>query len=108
MAVDYTPSDWLTGIVLTDATYCKIPWTALGITWIETGGTDPQEDIRNILRGLAASIKTHYDNPAPDDTPTKFTASTSTKYNDSTLEFEERNGWTFDLSVDSTSLASEV
>ena len=102
MAVDYTPSDWLTGIVVTDATYCKIPWTALG------DAVQNETDIRKILRGLATSIKTHYDTPAPDDTPTKFTASTSTKYNDSTLEFEERQGWTFDLTVDSTSLASEV
>lgn len=101
MAVNYTPSDWLTGIVVSNATYCQIPWTALG------DATQGEADIRNILRGLAESIKAHYDNPSPDDVPTKFTASKSTKYNDSTLEFEERQGWVFDLTVDSTSLATE-
>lgn len=101
MAVDYTPSDWVTGIVVSDATYCQIPWTALG------DADQSEADIRNILRGLADTIKAHYDDPAPDDVPTKFVASENTRYNDSTGEFEEKHGWTFDLTVDSTSLASE-
>jgi hypothetical protein len=101
MAVVYTPSSWVTGIVVTDATYCKIPWAALG------DAAQNETDIRNILRGLADAIKTHYDTPTPDDTPTKFTASGITRYNESTSEFEENHGWLFDLTVDSTSLASE-
>jgi hypothetical protein len=101
MAVVYTPSSWISGIDVTNAIYCQIPWTELG------DADQNESDIRNILRGLSDTIKDHYDSPAPDDTPTKFTATTNTKYNDSTNEFEEKSGWTFDLTVDSTSLASE-
>lgn len=101
MAVVYTPSSWVTGIVVSNATYCQIPWSELG------DATQNETDIREILRGLNDTIKAHYDTPTPDDTPTKFTASKSTRYNDSTLEFEEQHGQTFDLTVDSTSLAAE-
>lgn len=101
MAVDYTPSKWISGIVVTDATYCQIPWSELG------DAVQNETDIRNILKGLNGTIKTHYDDPSPDDVPTKFTVSQSTRYNDSSGEFEEKNGWTYDLSIDSTSLASE-
>ena len=107
MAVVYTPDEWIDGIVVSDATYCQIPWAELG------DAAQSEGDIRKILRGLSNSIKARYDDPTDggtyptNDVPTKFTASKSTKYNDSTLEFEERQGWTFDLTVDSTSLASE-
>jgi len=101
MAVNYTPSDWVAGIVVSDTTYCQIPWLQLG----DSGQNET--DIRNILRGLADTIKAHYDAPTPDDVPTKFTASKNTRYNDSSGEFEEKTGWKFDLTVDSTSLASE-
>jgi hypothetical protein len=101
MAVNYTPSAWITGIDVTDATYCKIPWSELG------SATQNETDIREILRGLADTIKDHFDDPSPDDVPTKFTSSKNTRYNDSTSEFEEKHGWTFDLTVDSTSLATE-
>jgi hypothetical protein len=102
MAVDYTPSKWVTGIVVTDATYCNIPWSALG------DAAQNETDIRNILRGLADTIKAHYDDPTDggtyptDEVPTKFTASESTRYNDSSSEFEEKHGWTFDLTCTST------
>lgn len=101
MAVDYTPSKWVTGIVVTDATYCQIPWSELG------DAVQSEDDIREILRGLSDTIKAHYDTPAPDTTPTKFTASKSTRYNDSSGEFEERHGWEFDITVLTTKLSDE-
>jgi hypothetical protein len=101
MAVDYTPDTWVTGILVGDATYCQIPWAELG------DATQSESDIRNILRGLDNTIKTHFTSLTGGDIPTKFTASKNTKYNESTSEFEEKQSHTFDLTVDSTSLAVE-
>jgi hypothetical protein len=101
MAVDYTPSTWVTGIDVTDATYCQIPWAELG------DAAQNETDIREILRGLSNTINTHYDSLSSPDIPTKFNSSKSTRYNDSSGEFEEKHGLQFDLTVDSTSLASE-
>jgi hypothetical protein len=107
MAVDYDPTHWIAGIDMTDGTNLLIPWTTLPNTDADN------TDVRVLLMELAEIIKAHYDDPTDggtyptDETPTKFTASESTRYNDSTAEFEERNGWTFDLTVDSTSLAPE-
>ena len=101
MAVDYTPSAWVTGIVVSDGTYCQIPWSELGAANVA------ESDIRNILRGLADTIKDSYDALPAIDVPTKFNSTKNTRYNDSEAEFEEKHGWTFDLTVDSTSLASE-
>lgn len=101
MAVDYTPSTWLTGIVTTDATYCQIPWSVLG------DASQNESDIRNILRGLSESINTHYDTLTSPNIPTKFRPSEAIRYNETTEEFEESYGMKFNLTVVSTALASE-
>ena len=101
MAVSYTPSSWVTGIVVTDATYCQIPWTQLG------DAVQNETDIRNILRGLADTIKTSYDALPSADVPTKFASSKNTRYSEAAEEFIENHNWQFDLTVDSTSLATE-
>lgn len=101
MAVDYTPSTWVTGILVGDATYLQIPWTELG------DAAQSETDIRNIIRGLDDTIKTHYTTLTGSDVPTKFTAAKNTKYNEANSEFEEKHSHTFDLTVDSTSLATE-
>ena len=101
MAVVYTPSSWITGIVVSDATYLQIPWSSLSTA------AQNETDIRNILRSIAVAIKTHYDTPTPDDAPTKFTPTTGMTYVEAATEFEEKTGWTFRLTPGTTTLASE-
>lgn len=105
MAVDYLPATWLTGYS-SDATHMKLTWASL------TPLVNGEDDIRDILRKISELIEAKYDAlvdaAVPTTVPTKFTASTSTRYNDSTSEFEEKHGLLFDLTVDSTSLASET
>jgi hypothetical protein len=106
MAVDYAPLTWLSGYS-SDATNLKITWASL------PASVTSEPDIRNILRDISGLIEAHYnalvaDELNPDDVPTKFLPTTNTKYNESTLEFEEQHGQKFDLTVDSTSLADEA
>jgi hypothetical protein len=105
MAVDYLPASWITGTVVSDGTYLQIPWSSL------SASVTTETDIRNILRDISLAVEATYDAlvaaALPETIPTKFTPSTNTRYNESSAEFEEKHGTLFDLTVDSTSLASE-
>lgn len=102
MAVDYTPVTWLSGYS-SDATNLKITWASLSSYGVSSSTTD----IREITRAISKAIEAHWNTLSGSDVPTKMLVTTNTRYNDSSDEFEEAHQIRYDLTVDSTSLASE-